>query len=42
MTENGDKRERGSDREYECEACGDAFESEAALRRHVREVGLVD
>lgn len=28
--------------EYVCEACGESFESEEALERHVREVGLVD
>lgn len=27
---------------YECDACGERFESEAALEEHVREVGLVD
>ena len=25
-----------------CEACGETFESEAALERHVHDVGLVD
>ena len=25
-----------------CEACGESFESEAALERHVREVGLAE
>ena len=28
--------------EHVCEACGKSFESEEALERHVREVGLVD
>jgi hypothetical protein len=28
--------------EYECELCGETFESEAALRAHVRSVGIVD
>ena len=28
--------------EYVCEACGESFESEEALDRHIREVGLVD
>lgn len=27
--------------EYVCEACGKAFEAEAALERHVHDVGLV-
>lgn len=27
---------------YVCDACGRQFESEAALERHVKEVGLVD
>jgi hypothetical protein len=27
--------------EYECEACEKRFESEAALERHLRDVGLV-
>jgi hypothetical protein len=30
------------DAAWVCEACGDSFESEAALERHVHEVGLVD
>lgn len=25
-----------------CEACGDTFESEEALERHIQEVGLID
>ncbi|MFB6219214.1 MAG: C2H2-type zinc finger protein [Halobacteriaceae archaeon] len=29
------------DSEYECEACGREFETEAALRDHIRTVGLV-
>jgi len=31
-----------TDGEYVCTACEKAFESEAALQRHVRDVGLVD
>lgn len=31
-----------NDEEHVCEACGESFESEEALERHVREVGLVD
>jgi hypothetical protein len=27
---------------YRCEACGETFESDAALERHLRAVGLVD
>lgn len=30
------------DAAFECEACEKQFESEAALDRHLREVGLVD
>ena len=30
------------DDEHVCEACGKDFDSEAALERHVREIGLVD
>ena len=30
------------DEEYECGVCGETFESEAALERHVHDVGLVD
>lgn len=33
--------ERDRDR-YRCEVCGETFESEAALERHVHETGLVD
>ncbi len=28
--------------ELRCDVCGQRFESEAALRRHVHDVGLVD
>jgi len=28
--------------EYVCEACEKAFETEAELERHIRDVGLVD
>jgi len=28
--------------EYVCEACGREFDTEERLRRHVREVGLVE
>ena len=28
--------------EHICEACGNSFETEAALERHVYDVGLVD
>lgn len=31
-----------SDGGYVCDACGKRFETEEALERHVREVGLVD
>lgn len=31
-----------TDHEYVCDACGDQFDSEAALERHIHEVGLVD
>lgn len=31
-----------SDDEHVCEACGKRFETEEALERHIREVGLVD
>lgn len=30
------------DGEFVCEACGETFESEAALEDHVHDVGLVD
>lgn len=36
MTEDTD------DEEYVCEACGESFESEEALERHIEEVGLVE
>lgn len=32
-----DERQR-----YRCEACGEEFKTESALRTHVRAVGLVD
>jgi len=28
--------------EHVCEACGEPFDSEAELRRHVRQVGVVE
>jgi hypothetical protein len=28
--------------EHVCEECGESFDSEAALRHHVREVGIVE
>jgi hypothetical protein len=31
-----------SDEEYVCGVCGEAFETEAELERHIHEVGLVD
>jgi DNA-directed RNA polymerase subunit RPC12/RpoP len=31
-----------SDDEYVCEACGERFESEEALEKHVHEVGLTE
>jgi DNA-directed RNA polymerase subunit RPC12/RpoP len=31
-----------SEDEYVCTACGETFPTEAALRRHVRTVGLVE
>jgi hypothetical protein len=31
-----------ADYETRCKICGRTFESEAALRKHVREIGLVD
>jgi hypothetical protein len=34
-------RATGDDREYVCHVCGETFDSAAALRRHVREQGLV-
>ena len=36
----GDDGDDG-DEEHVCEACGEAFETEAALKRHVHDVGLV-
>jgi len=30
------------DTPHECECCGEQFDSERALRRHVRSVGIVD
>jgi len=34
--------ESETEAEYECAACGETFDSERALERHIREVGLVD
>jgi transposase-like protein len=31
-----------SDQQYVCDICGETFQSERALNRHVHEVGLVD
>lgn len=39
----GEETEANSDAEtYRCESCGRSFDSEAALHRHVHDVGLVD
>ena len=30
------------DEEHVCDVCGEAFENEPALKRHVHDVGIVD
>ena len=30
------------DDSYRCDACGETFETEAELERHVHDIGLVD
>jgi len=32
----------GDDASHECDCCGASFDSETALRRHLRSVGIVD
>jgi CRISPR/Cas system-associated protein Cas10 (large subunit of type III CRISPR-Cas system) len=39
MPSEDESREPG---EYECEACGESFASEAELQRHARRVGLTE
>ncbi len=37
-----DEQNDDPDRPYECGVCGERFESEDELERHVHDVGLVD
>jgi transposase-like protein len=40
--ERGEETEEAAKAEYVCESCGRSFESEAALEKHVHEVGLTE
>ncbi len=37
-----DPRESTTEGPCECELCGETFDSERALQRHVRTIGIVD
>lgn len=42
MTDEDEPTDTTDEETYTCEACGESFESEAALERHINDVGIVD
>ena len=42
MTDEDATTETSHEETFTCEACGESFESEAALERHIKDEGIVD